>query len=74
MTVLEIAIEKLKALPEDKRTYAAEVIEHIAASDDGIFHIPDEDLTAVREGLEQVQRGAFASDEEIDRVLRRPWA
>jgi hypothetical protein len=40
MKALEIAIEKLKALPEDRQAYAAEVIEHIAASDDGVFRIP----------------------------------
>ena len=71
---LEIAIEKLKALPEDRQAYAAEVIEHIAASDDGVFRIPDAHRAGVMQGLEQAQRGEFASEEEIDRALRRPWA
>ena len=62
MKVLEIAIEKLKALPEDRQAYAAEVIEQIAAGDSGVYHIPE------------AQRGEFASDEDVDRALRRPWA
>ena len=74
MKALEIAIEKLKALPEDRQAYAAEVIEHIAASDDGVFRIPEEHMKGVLEGLAQAQSGEFASDEDVDRVLRRPWA
>ena len=66
MTVLEIAIERLKALPKDKQPYAAEVIEHIAASDDGAFHIPEEHLAGVLEGLAQAERGEFAIDKEME--------
>ena len=51
MKVLELAIEKLKALPEDKQAYAAEVIEQIAATDDGVFHIPEEHMPSILEGL-----------------------
>jgi hypothetical protein len=42
--VLEIAIEKLKRLPEDKQAYAAEVIEEIVAADEEVFRIPDDHL------------------------------
>ena len=65
MKVLEIAIEKLKALPEDKQAYAAEVIEQIAASDDGVFRIPADHLPGVLEGLSQAERGELASDEDM---------
>ncbi len=69
---LEVAIEKLKRLPEDKQAYAAKVIEEIAAADDA-FRIPDDHLPGVLEGLAQAERGEFASDEEVERALRRPW-
>ena len=65
MKALEIAIEKLKALPEDRQAYAAEVIEHIAASGDGLFHIPAAHRPAVLQGLEQAGRGEFVSDDEM---------
>ncbi len=71
MKVLEIAIEKLKALPEDKQAYAAEVIEHIAASEDGTFHIPDEHREAVLEGLAQADRGEFASEEDMAALWKK---
>ena len=73
MKALEIAIEKLKALPEDRQAYAAEVIEQIA-SDNGVFQIPVDHLAAVQEGLALAERGEFADDEQIDRALRRSWA
>ncbi len=41
MSVLEIAIEKLKALPKEKLTFVADVIERIATSDNGVFRIRD---------------------------------
>lgn len=58
MKALEIAIEKLKALPEERQAYAAEVIEQIAASDDGVFQIPVDHLAAVQEGLAQAERAS----------------
>ena len=53
MKALEIAIEKLKSLPEDRQAYAAEVIEEIAAAEDEVFRIPDDHLPGVLEGLAQ---------------------
>ena len=70
---LEIAIEKLKRLPEDKQAYAAEVIEEIAASEEDVFRIPRDHLPGVLEGLAQAERGEFASEEEVERALRRRW-
>ena len=71
MKVLEIAIEKLKALPEDKQAYAAEVIEHIAASDDGVFQIPDAHRAGVMEGLAQADKGEFATDDQMDALWKQ---
>ena len=55
LKVLEIAIEKLKALPEDRQAYAAEVIEQIAPGDSGVFQIPEEHMKGV---LDQLAPGA----------------
>jgi hypothetical protein len=71
--VLKEAIEKVKRLPEDRQAYAAEVLEQIAAQEGGVFEIPDEHIAAVMEGLGQAERGEFASDEEIEALLRKPW-
>jgi len=71
--VLEKAIEKVRNLPEERQAYAAEVLEQIAAQVSGLFEIPDEHIAAVMEGLEQAERGEFASEEEIEGLLRKPW-
>jgi hypothetical protein len=63
-----------KKLPEDQQAYAAEVLEQLVAdADAGVFDIPDEHMAGVLEGLEQARRGEFASDSEVDAVLRKPW-
>jgi uncharacterized protein YehS (DUF1456 family) len=74
MKVLEQAVEKVKALSKERQALAAEVLEHIASSEGGVFRVPDEHLSAVLEGLEQAKRGEFADDETIERALRKPWA
>ncbi len=68
---LEIAIEKLKRLPEDKQAYAAELIEEIAAADDEPVRIPDNHLPSVLGGLGQARRGEFATDEEMAALWKR---
>jgi predicted transcriptional regulator len=73
MKVLEEAIEKIKKLPEERQVLAAEVLEQIASGDGDTFVVPEEDRAAVLEGLEQARRGEFASDEEVDAVLGKPW-
>ncbi len=74
MKALEIAIEKLKALPKDQQACAVEAIEQIAAGDSGVFRVPEDHIAAVLEGLAQAENGEFATDEELDGALRRPWA
>ena len=72
--VLEQAIDKLKDLPAERQAYVAEVLEHIAAGSRSTFTVPDDHRAAVLEGLEQARRGEFASDDAVDKLLRRPWA
>jgi hypothetical protein len=72
--VLEEAIEKVKKLPADRQAYVAEILEQIVSdAEEGVFEIPDEHMERVLEGLEQAKRGEFASDEEVNEVLRKPW-
>lgn len=71
MKVLEIAIEKVKALPEDRQRYAAEAPEHIAAASEGVFPVPVEDHAAVLEGLAQAERREFASDDEMAALWKK---
>ena len=69
--VLEDAIEKVRRLPEDQQAYVAEVLEQIAAAGSDLFIIPDDHRAAVLEGLAQVERGEFATDEEMAALWKK---
>jgi DNA-binding protein H-NS len=71
--VLEQAIEKVKVLSRERQEYVAEVLEEIAAEGD-VYSLTDSERQLVREGLAELDRGEFASDADVDAVLRRPWA
>ena len=72
--VLEKAIEQIKDLSPERQAYAALVLKQIASDDGTPFEVPAEHRAAVLEGLAQTERGEFASDTEVERALRRPWA
>jgi hypothetical protein len=69
--VLEIAIEKIKGLPEEQQQVAAEVLEQIAAGGQGDFSVPDDHRAGVLEGLAQARRGDFVSDEEMAALWKK---
>jgi predicted transcriptional regulator len=69
--VLEDAIDKVRRLPEDRQAYVAEVLEQIAAAGSHLFKVPEEHRAAVREGLEQAERGEFVSDDEMAALWKK---
>ncbi len=67
---LERAIEKVKALSEERQEYAAELLEQIAnADDDAVYRLSDEERRLVREGLAELDRGEVASEAEVRAVF-----
>ena len=62
---LEVAIERLRKLPEDKQAYAASVIEEIVAEDEGVYQLSDEEEALVSEGLAALDAGRVVSDEDM---------
>lgn len=69
--VLEQAIEKIRNLPEDRQADAAEVLEQIAAAGGDVFRVAEDDRAAVLEGLEQLKRGEFATDEDMAALWKK---
>lgn len=67
--VLENAVEKVKALSEDRQRYAADVLEQIAAAGDGVYQLTDEERRLVREGLDELDRGEVATEQEVRAVF-----
>lgn len=67
--MLEQAVEKVKSLSEERQRYAAEVLEQIAAAGDGVYQLSDQERELVREGLEELDRGEVATDEQVRAVF-----
>ncbi|WP_426412291.1 hypothetical protein [Bradyrhizobium ganzhouense] len=68
---MEDVIEKVRRLPEDRQAYVAEVLEQIVANDGDLFVVPEEHRAAVLEGLEQAERGEFATDQEMAALWKK---
>src|SRR5262245_49654819 len=65
------AIEALKNLPEDRQETVARAILDYASHDDGVYHLTDEEREEVRDGLAEVKRRDFATDDEVSGLYRR---
>ena len=65
ITVLEQAVEKVKKLSKEQQEYAAEVLQEIAGSGDGVYHVSAEERQLVREGLDELDRGDVATEKEV---------
>jgi predicted transcriptional regulator len=69
--LLEMAIAKLKELPEADQDMAAEVLISIMSKRDEPVQLDDETRAAVRRGIEQADRGEFVSDEDMAAFFAR---
>ena len=70
--LLEDAIAKARALPDDEQDEAGEMLLLLMmAKHDEPVPLDDETRAAIREGLEQARRGEFASDEEMAAFFKR---
>jgi hypothetical protein len=69
--ILEEAIEKVKALSEERQRYAAQVLELIAEAGDDAYPLSEEERRLVREGIADLDAGRIVSDAEMDAFWRR---
>ena len=68
--LLDQALEAVRRLPAESQDEIARLLLHLAQGDDEPEEIDPAHLPAVLEGLEQVRRGEFASDEEVEAAFR----
>jgi predicted transcriptional regulator len=69
--LLEQAIEKIRGMPEADQDLAAEVLLSIVAKKDEPIPLDAETRAAIRQGIEQADRGEFVSDEEMEAFFAR---
>ncbi len=69
--LLEQAIAKVRALPEDEQDSLAAAMLAMADADASNFPIDRETAAAIREGLAQAERGDFVPDEIVAKANKR---
>lgn len=73
--LLQQAIAQVRELPEEEQDRAAEVLLVLAKSNKrGVYKLSADERAAIKESKAQAARGEFATEEEVDELLNRPWA
>jgi hypothetical protein len=68
--LLQKALEAVQALPAADQDYIAQAMLSLAGQESA-EEIDPAHLPSVLEGLDQAKRGEFATDDEVEAVLRR---
>ncbi|MGO9173320.1 MAG: hypothetical protein ACLP7P_15350 [Rhodomicrobium sp.] len=71
--LLDEAIAKLKTLSDDEQDRLAGLLLHLAWGE-AEFALSEEQLEGIGIALGEAERGEFATDEEVQRALHKPWA
>ncbi len=64
-------LEKVAAWPEEDQEELADVAREIEARRTGLYVMTDDEKAAVDEGLEQIRRGDFVSEKEMQPFWKR---
>lgn len=67
--LLDKAVEALRRLPPNTQDTMAQAI-LLLAQDDALADIAPEHLPYILEGLAEIERGEFATDEEVEAAFR----
>jgi hypothetical protein len=70
--LLEQAIEEVRKLPEPEQDEAAELLFALAEKAKGPYRLSADERAVVERALAEMDRGIFATDEDIAEVFGRP--
>jgi hypothetical protein len=69
---LEVLFAKVRTLPKERQELAVEALSEIA--EEGVYVLSDDERAALEPELAAAKHGEFASDEEVDEVVTKPWS
>jgi predicted transcriptional regulator len=69
--LLEDVLERVETWPKERQEDAAWLLMAMEAQDASPYRLTDEQREQVRAALKEVERGEFASDEEVAAVFDR---
>jgi predicted transcriptional regulator len=68
---LETLFAKVRALPKARQELAVDALSEI--TDEETYTLSDNESAVLESALERAKRGEFASHDDIDEVLNKPW-
>jgi hypothetical protein len=68
---VERLIAQVAALPDEAQAEILQSLVEMRAEQFGIYHLDDDDRTALARSAEDVRLGRFASDDEVDQTFAR---
>jgi hypothetical protein len=68
---VERLIAQVAALPDEAQAEILQSLIEMRAEQFGIYHLDDDDRTALARSAEDVRLGRFASDDEVDQTFAR---
>lgn len=63
--------DRLRAWPEERQAYAAEILLVIEAQDAGPLQVSDDEWKAIQQGNAEAERGEFVSDADMAGFYKR---
>ena len=69
---LEALFAKVRTLSRERKELAVVALSEIAG--DETYQLSDDERAVLEPELEAAKRGEFASDEDVDEVLNKPWS
>lgn len=66
---LELVIEKVKSLPEERQRYVAEVLDRLVSDTDDLYELTDDEERRIQEGLDDLDAGQIASEADVRAVF-----
>lgn len=68
---LEELFEKVRKLPEEEKAAAAAALKKLTR--EKVYVLSEEELAIIIPEMEGAMRGEYATDEEVEEALYKPW-
>jgi predicted transcriptional regulator len=69
---IEAVLDRVRSWPADKQEVVADFLRMLDSQTE--FYEPsEEEMAAINQGLAEADRGEFATEEEVEELLGRPW-
>jgi predicted transcriptional regulator len=68
---IDAVLERVKTWPPERQEDAVAMLLEMEADVAGVYQLSDDELAEIEEGMAEIRRGEFASDEEVAALFDR---